>query len=321
MLGNRMPHCNSVLAIVPLRWLSPFRRGVVTLRRGSFLRNICVAALKPFAQARSHLGRLKEVTPLDRPDLKFSAVDSMVIDDVYWFGIQGYEGIGAEVWGRLCSRARRILEIGGNVGLFTVVGARATAGSYTVVEPVPNVAAILRKNLELNRITSVELVEGAVVPFETSRSVKLNIPSEGRDAPVGAHLIDNVEIARRNSERVIEVRGIACAQLAQNCDLIKIDAEGIEVELLKSIRHMLVADKPSLFVEVLPDASELGAFLSALAIEAHYLIHVLPAYGSEQIVIVPAEEFSSELPQRFHSKDVVLSVSRIANTFGGSRKQ
>jgi hypothetical protein len=120
---------------------------------------------------------------------------------------------------------------------------------------------------------------------------------------------------------VIEVRGIACAQLAQNCDLIKIDAEGIEVELLKSIRHMLVADKPSLFVEVLPDASELGAFLSALAIEAHYLIHVLPAYGSEQIVIVPAEEFSSELPQRFHSKDVVLSVSRIANTFGGSRKQ
>jgi len=321
MLGNKMPLSNSVLAIVPLRWLSPFRRGVVTLRRGSLLRNICVAALKPFAQARSHLGRLREITPLDRPDLKFSAVDSMVIDDVYWFGIQGYEGIGAEVWAMLCSRANRILEIGGNVGLFTVVGARATTGSYTVVEPVPNVAAILRKNLELNRITSVALVEGAVVPFETSQSVKLNIPNEGRDAPVGAHLIDNVEIAQRSSDRVIEVQGVVCAQLARNCDLIKIDAEGIEVELLKSIRGMLVADKPSLFVEVLPDAIELGAFLSKLAIEAHYLIHVLPAYGSDKIVIVPAEEFSSEVPQRFHSKDVVLSASRITRTFGGTHKR
>lgn len=313
-----MPVIKSILAIVPLRWLLPFRRGAVVFRRGSLLRSICVAVLKPFALTRSHLGKLKEFSPLDEPALKFEAVDSMVMDSVYWFGVQGYEGIGAEVWRTLCARAHRILEIGGNVGLFTVMGARATSAPYAVVEPVPDVADILRRNLQLNKLTSVRIVKGAVVPFETSQPVKLNIPREDRDAPVGAHLVDNVEISGRNSDRVIEVPGVACAQLARDCDLIKIDAEGIEVELLRSIRAMLLEQKPTLFVEVLPEAVELGKFLSELAREAHYLIHVLPAYGSDEIVLVNSEEFSSKIPELHHSKDVVLSVSRIATARVGA---
>ena len=315
-----MKRVKSVLYLVPLHWLLPFRRGVVSLRRGSTLRSFCVAMLKPFAKARCHLGRVNEFAPLDRPDLKFGADDSMVMDAVYWFGVQGYEGIGAEVWGTLCRRAQGILEIGGNVGIFTVTGAGATTSPYTVVEPVPDVAAILRRNLQRNGLASVELIEGAVVPFDVSGPVKLNIPSEGRDAPVGAHLVDNVEIEARTSDRVIEVRGISMSRLALDRDLIKIDAEGIEVELLRSIRDMLVARRPTLFVEVLPGAVELGGFLSKLAIEAGYIIHVLPAFGSNEIEFVPSREFSSRVPERLHSKDVVLSTSKIATHFGDGRE-
>ena len=94
---------------------------------------------------RHHLARqLTEIRPLDAPTLSFESVDSMVMDAVFWFGVRGYEGIVARVWTALCHQSHSILEIGGNVGLFTVIGAQAAQGAYTVVEPVPVVAATLR---------------------------------------------------------------------------------------------------------------------------------------------------------------------------------
>lgn len=104
-----------------------------------------------------------------------------------------------------------MLEIGGNVGLFTVIGVRVAPGSYTVVEPVPLVAATLRANLARNGLTDVEVLQGAVIPDNNARDVTLNLPAEDWGMPVGAHVI---------------VPGLPIRQLAEGRDLIKIDAEG-----------------------------------------------------------------------------------------------
>jgi hypothetical protein len=125
---------------------------------------------------------------------------------------------------------------------------------------------------------------------------------------VGAHLIEKVEIGDRSTLREIAVKGFPMASLINGRDLIKIDAEGIEAELLTAVADAIIRNKPTLVIEVLPGADRLGHLLSQLAQNAGYTIHVVPSYGSDKIVPISAAEFNSATPGRYHSKDVVLST-------------
>lgn len=71
--------------VVPLAVYKPFRLGVVSLRRGSILRGLCVLAVKLGVRAyRGRLARLlTEIWPLDAPTMVFCAADSMVMDAVF----------------------------------------------------------------------------------------------------------------------------------------------------------------------------------------------------------------------------------------------
>ena len=291
--------------------LTPLRWGVVGWHRGHPLRSLCVAALKPVERRRQLLRGLAQVVPADRRELSFEASDSMVIRTVYWFGVQGYEGILADIWSQLCSESHSVLEVGGNVGLYTVIGARSTSGLYTVVEPVPEIARVLQANLSRNGITRVELLQAAVIPGPEIEDVELNVPDEGCENPVGAHLMTGTEVRGRDSQRVIKVQGLPFVQLLQGRDLVKIDAEGLEYALLACAEEQLKLHKPTLLVEVLPEAHQLATLIAKLAREAGYIIHVIPAYGSEQVVTVPAERFNAETPRQHRSKDVLLSKNAL----------
>ena len=301
-----------VWCAIPLSWYFPLRRGVVALRRGSFLRNICVAILKQAQRAyRGRLaGLLKDVRPLDFPALRFASADSMVIETIYWFGIHGYEGLVAATWIEQCRSATAILEIGGNIGLFTIIGAMASTAQYTVAEPVPTVAAILRDNLRLNNVTHVELLEAAMIPADQPATVTLLVPNEQHDVPVGAHLTIGTEVAQHTGTRQISVRGLPLRDYVAGRDLIKIDAEGVEVDLLRAVRDILVATKPNLLIEVLPSSPELAAFLVALAKEAGYRLIILPEWGADRPVTVAPEDFTLAMMHQNNSKDLLLVQPR-----------
>ncbi len=298
-----------ILRRVPLGLFTPFRAGIHRFPRGSLPRNICVGIVRHAERAnRFRLAdRVSEIRPLDDRTITFQSVDFMVMDAVYWTGIQGYEGILAEVWKSLCSKSRNVLEIGGNVGLFTVIGGRVAQGSYTVLEPLPGNAAILTGNLGRNGLDHIQVIQAAAIPDATPRLIGLSVPDERRDAPVGAHLVSGTEVAGRSSVRVLTVDGHPFRTLVRGRDLIKIDAEGIESDLLLSALDLLMQSQPTLVVELLPEARNLAQTLAELARRVGYTISIIPAYGSDVIVEVAADELTSDLPSRFHSKDVVLS--------------
>jgi FkbM family methyltransferase len=287
--------------------LFPMRWGVAKLPRGSWLRSACVPALKAASRRRWLLKSLAEIRPIDRPDLSFEPTDSWVMDEVYWFGVQGYEGVLAETWARLCQGARSVLEIGGNIGFYSVVGAKTSRGVYTVVEPVPQVVTVLRANLRRNGLERVEVLRGAAIPDEKRGLVALNVSDEGRAAPTGAHLMNGVEIGRRHSSGQLLVEGFPVMQLVQGRDLIKIDAEGIEHALLRASMRHLVQHGPTIVVEVLPGSNQLIDVIRELGTVAGYVVNIVPGYGSDRIVAVSAAQFDAELPPRFHSKDVILA--------------
>ncbi len=299
-----------VIKKIPLAVFKPFRIAVVRLPRGNFLRNACTLVLKQAKKGQRIGDRLKEVRPLDDPTVCFVASDSMVIDAVYWFGLRGYEGILADLWGALASKANSVLEIGGNIGFYSVIGGRRSKATYSVIEPIPENVAILRENLRRNGISRLEVIEGAVIPSSKAQRVKLNIPDEGRGAPVGAHLLGS-EVRERSSLRVVETQGIPMAQIARGRDLIKIDAEGIEAELIHAIRDEIWANRPTLVLEVLPEAEKLAATVRELAAAYGNIVNVIPAWGSDRIVSLPAKDFTSRSPEAHNSKDIILSSEPI----------
>jgi len=284
----------------------PMRWAVATLPRKSLFRSACVPVLKAISHRPELMASLSEVRPLDRRDISFEPTTSWVLEDVYWFGVQGYEGILADIWADLCGRSKSVLEIGGNVGFYSVLGGKTARGAYSVVEPHPQIAEVLRSNLRRNGITRVEVLEGAAIAEPKSRTVCLNIPNEGRSAPTGAFLDANVEIVGRNATHQIEVKGFPVADLFAGRDLVKIDAEGIEHALLRAAMPTIVQTRPTIIVEVLPESTTLAQVLSELALAANYEIQVIPSFGSNEVVSVAAREFNAAVPARHNSKDVML---------------
>lgn len=285
----------------------PMRWAVATLPRKSLVRSACVPVLKAVSHRPELMASLSEVRPLDRRDISFEPTTSWVLEDVYWFGVQGYEGVLADIWADLCGRSKSVLEIGGNVGLYSVLGGKTARGAYTVVEPHPQIAEVLRSNLRRNGISRVEVLEGAAIAEPQPRTVCLNIPNEGRSAPTGAFLDANVEIVGRNATRQIEVKGFPITELLAGRDLVKIDAEGIEHALLRAAMPTLVKTRPTIVVEVLPESSTLAQVLSELATTARYDINVVPSYGSNDVIRVAANEFTAAIPAQHNSKDVMLT--------------
>jgi FkbM family methyltransferase len=299
---------SAMLRSVPIEIYTPLRRSAALLPRGSLRRKSSIYVLKRVIQAyRGQLGGVvQEIRPMDLPDVAFLPSDSMVMEAVYWFGVGGYEGRMADTWMALCRNAHSILEVGGNVGLFTTLGARSSAAHYTVVEPVPAVARILRANLERNGVSHVELVEAAAVAGDDVRMVELNIPDSHRGAPVGA-FVTGAEGAPAATVPPISCAAVPFSQLANGRDLIKIDAEGIEADLLGSARDLLIAQRTRLVVEVLPGSVRLARLLRDMARQSTQRLFVVPAWGSDALVEIAPADFDASVPGRHHSKDVLLA--------------
>jgi len=273
----------------------PLRFAAARFSRRNPLRKFGIEAIKYWRGDCPVLPEgLAEVRPLDMPSLSFMPSNSMVTEAIYWFGVAGYEGVVAKVWQKLCADAQSVLEIGANVGLFTVLGARRMAPRYSAVEPSPEIAAILRENIRRNGIGNVQVLEGAAIPGSSPESVQLNMPNEGKEA----------------SSRSVTVDGFPIQDLMQGRDLVKIQAEGIEAELLAAARDIILENKPTLIIEVLAEAEELGKLIGEIAKAAGYNLFILPGYGPDKAVKVSPPEFHSAVPRRFNSKDVLLTKRR-----------
>lgn len=242
----------------------------------------------------------------------------MVLRSVYWYGVQGYEGIMADLWVRLCQHSRAVLEVGGNVGFYTVLGARKRAGSYAVLEPLPELASEIRKNLALNRVEGVQVYQAAAIPSAQEEMVVLNVPSEISAMTVGAHLVIGTEVSGRRSERTVSVPGKPFAQVVQGCDLVKIDAEGVEAVLLESAQAEIEKSRPTLVVELLPESTHLAELLRSIAERMKYRIFTVPAYGSDEVVELALKDFSSRSPIQHRSKDVILTDLDLAGLLGNA---
>lgn len=121
-------------------------------------------------------------------------------------------------------RGKHVLDIGANVGAFSVLAARMGAKSVHAYEPHPANAAALRLNVERNRV-AVDVVEAAVVGAGAGEP-DYRVEGDGG----GARIVRGGDGPAVKAVSIIEAVSV-CAGTVGTLGLLKIDCEGGEYEI------------------------------------------------------------------------------------------
>ncbi|WP_369133936.1 FkbM family methyltransferase [Modestobacter sp. I12A-02662] len=249
----------------------------------------------------------------DDPGLEFVAVDSQVLEQLYWCGVDGWEPELLPWWRAYCRSSRSVLELGTNVGYFAVQGGRAAPGvRYVAVEPHPVSAEVCRTHLGLNGVTNVEVVEAAAVVGPAAPSVRLHVPADQAATPTVAFLAADTELPadmRRDVPVALDVPAVDVRQLLDGVDLVKMDVEGQEHVLLAAMREHLRAARPTLFVEVLAGTVQLRAVLAELCDTDGYRCYALSRQGP--VELSRERLATARLMDEFGCQDVLLTATEL----------
>jgi FkbM family methyltransferase len=294
-----------VLAWIPLSLIQGLRLTDSVTSEGHFwysLRRVLLQILRyrPIDTSMEFF-RLSE-----NPPLLFANDHSSFSRRLFWEG-KAQQG-GVNLWMNLCAHATGILEIGANVGYYAVFGASAARTiPYMVVEPHPTSFMYLRKNLQLNHLEHVEVLQAAVVGKKASPTLQLLVPKADPDStPAGAYLAGGEAVAPRSIRDALLVEAVEALSLIRaTTNLIKLDVEGYEFEILSSMLPLLSERQPTIFVEVRRRTHSLRQLIRRLAMEAGYSIY---AIGAEALhPVSPDEILHIVLQDVYNTRDVLLA--------------
>ena len=137
------------------------------------------------------------------------------------------------------------IDIGANIGNYAVRLAQLVGadGRVLAFEPVPETFELLASNCALTEWKNISL-------FNAAASDKMEIV--GIDVPVDADTgLPNLYRAALSESATLKVLCITIDSLAvaHRVRLVKIDAEGHELSVLRGMRQLLIRDHPTLIVE------------------------------------------------------------------------
>lgn len=221
-------------------------------------------------------------SPLEHRRIKVGGLNLTVrAADVIAYTYDEYEPVTASWLRREAAEARRIADVGANVGYLTLVmhGAAPLDADIVAVEPSPFTLPLLLTNLRAHGADRVEVVAAAL--GRSWGMVKLEVSSHGgNDSFFGVP--DHVQ-----SLGAVTVATAPAAVLGR-IDLMKVDVEGAELAVLEGLDEL----PKSLLVEWNPVAQQrAGQSPSSLPewLQDHgYRIEVLDDLANERISLEEA---------------------------------
>lgn len=150
-----------------------------------------------------------------------------------------------------------MFDVGANTGVYSLIAATVPGATVHAFEALPQVAALARENLALNRVgRRVQLIEAAV--SDTPGEVKLYVPESQGLVETSASLNPDFRNDGGSGTPVV----VPATTLDQHWDdagrptvtLVKIDVEGVEHLVFRGADRLLADARPTVFYEVLPAA-------------------------------------------------------------------
>jgi FkbM family methyltransferase len=168
------------------------------------------------------------------------------------------------VFQSLLTPGMTVLDVGANIGYYSLVAAVRVGPSGQVIayEPTPFVVKRLQENVNLNQFRQISVVEGAISDRVGTGTFYLNSnqeSSEGNSLIEAAVSSGSVQITCPQTTLDAEMTRLNLKQV----DVLKIDVEGNEVKVLRGARQLLTTFAPQILLEVNPHTLEAGGSSSA----------------------------------------------------------
>ena len=166
-----------------------------------------------------------------------------------WFN-GAYEPVETYLFSQLLQPGMTVLDIGANVGQYTLIASTAVGptGQVHSFEPVPMTFARLKQHVELNQLTNVTPTQAALWMEETTLELGL---AEDQADNVGSYSIGEAAAApAKITARAIRLRDYAEAHKLERLDLVKMDIEGAELFALHGGRPLFERFRPVILMEV-----------------------------------------------------------------------
>lgn len=148
-----------------------------------------------------------------------------------------------EVFQKYIKKGDTVIDIGAHIGYHTLSLAKLVGekGKVYAFEPCPNNFNLLKKNIEVNGYTNVELIQKAVSNFNGKSDLLINKKNSG------AHHLSN-----KKDNGCIGIDVLKLDTLPIKPNFIKMDIEGREYLALEGMKELLTNNKVTLVTEFNP---------------------------------------------------------------------
>lgn len=163
------------------------------------------------------------------------------------------------------------VDIGANIGNHLVFfGLFSDVKKIFAFEPNPELFPILSKNVDLNQLTPITTLYQNAIGSRQSRGVLVG----ATDTDDISYTDKSVQIMDNGDIEILPLDDI----IKDKVDFIKIDVEGMEIEVLKGSLNRISVDKPVLFIEsdkiseVLKILEPYGYFIEKTLANLNYIL-------------------------------------------------
>jgi FkbM family methyltransferase len=184
--------------------------------------------------------------------------DSMMESQLFRYGLYGaWERHSLRIWAHVSASAHEILDIGANTGIYSLL-ARANSPMATIlaVEPIPVNADVLQANIDassarviVERIAMSD-TDGVAVMYMLKD--QLNYMTSINDDRYALHpeIVGDAEVVPINVP-IGTWKGLQKKYSLAGPDLIKIDVEGHEVSVVRSLQEYIAQRRPTILLEII----------------------------------------------------------------------
>ncbi len=173
---------------------------------------------------------------------------------------------------KLLKHGTNVIDVGANIGYYTVMAAKYLNGGVVYsFEPDDGNLKLLKKNIVVNDIENVAVYPVAVSDKEQMAAYYRSGYESGAHNIVGSHNL--------KPEGLVQTRMLDNLHLPW-IGLMKIDAEGAEILVLKGARELLQRSHPVLFIECWDEGLRQSGY------SARELIEEIEGLGYDKITVV-----------------------------------
>ncbi|MBX2845517.1 MAG: FkbM family methyltransferase [Saprospiraceae bacterium] len=175
--------------------------------------------------------------------------------EIFWKGIfNSWEGQSLALWAKLCEDAEVVVDIGANTGVYSLLTQTLQQSCKVYAfEPIPRVFDKLKKNVTINNYP-IHCIKKALSNRTGQQQIFEEAINHSYSATLDSTSSKQLQLVRSTEIETIRLDDFVEQTQLSKIDLLKIDAEGHEVEVLLGYGKYLEEHQPTIFIEIMTEA-------------------------------------------------------------------